>query len=398
MSKKDFLAQIEQELAEIAAANPRLSGWDTGIWEFHNVRELFMYSYSIRYDFVNALHAHYIKHKDQWAHTEPAAEGVYATQYNTFIKEMQKHILNEPFAAFFNGSEGEMWLANEDVIRISNAFEMKMPPRIIRQPDPVVDIGYGAPIIIDFVVKNVDTYEWESSTNGSTWVSTGIFDTNTVKSRADWPDKGMFYRAKCSGTEIIYSDVTKIEVWGSVSVTKQPVDITAKVYDKVVFEASGNSGTSRWEQRLPGGDWVIVKVEDRATSSYTIDSAGPELNGAEYRYTIYNPINSDVSNIVKLTLNTAARDPVVSIHPKDVEANESEYVFFESFSPNAERTHWEVCVGEGAQWEKVLESDNQTKLKVRTSIRTNNNEYRMVAWNPLGIENSRPAKLKVFIM
>lgn len=57
---------------------PTLRGFDDGIWFFHNIRDEFLLSKSVRADFMDAILAHHDQYKQDWTKQTPDSDAPFS--------------------------------------------------------------------------------------------------------------------------------------------------------------------------------------------------------------------------------------------------------------------------------------------------------------------------------
>ncbi|MGL6228641.1 MAG: hypothetical protein ACRC3J_05475 [Culicoidibacterales bacterium] len=310
--KQNFLKQINKIIADENKGEHCPRGFEDGLWKFYNIRDLFMFSQSVRYDYVRALVRHYDIHKTAWSTTEPASTGLRPKEYDTFIKLVQSYVVDQPYRVLMNSSNGEMWECLPDIVHIFNAFDMggqdKTNFRILEQPsDKVIFVEENA--FYSVIAENYVSYEWESNRENCSagqvdgWTPMGIFDKNLLITRCLMGEDNRKFRARFTllNGKTAYSRAAQVNVCTHINVEKQPTSEIVVVGDKVAFEF-GYTGIAQsiWQALKPGAtEWEEVM---RGATRYIIEETTPEHNNMRFRGVIVNLLEQKYTDIVTLTV------------------------------------------------------------------------------------------------
>ncbi|MGL6228642.1 MAG: immunoglobulin domain-containing protein [Culicoidibacterales bacterium] len=334
------------------------NGFETGVWEFKNIRNKFMFSQSVRYDFIDALLLHFEKHLKHWTTKEPTATGFMAEQHNKFIRAIQEFVLasDTPNCVIMNCSHGEQWSCTVDLIDTSNVFkfESSIPtePIITRHPKNA-DVFIGDEIIFSSTALHADVYEWEKSDNyGKDWIKTGVFDQDFVIKKSELAkDNGRMYRARFEGLgTTVYSKTAMITLYHRIAILTHPKDVGVKEYTRATFsiEFVGDAPGIVWQQKTKSNP--VWREYARDVTSITIDSVGPELDKSQYRVVASTKLEVIYSNIATLNI-VHIPDPVITLQPKNAIEYLGTEIRFKTAADNATTYEWETShTGRGNTW------------------------------------------------
>jgi len=223
-------------------------------------------------------------------------------------------------------------------------------------------------------------YQWQYSKDGITWKNStmGNPDTDTLSVEATAARNGYQYRCKVtSGTKTVTSSAAMLTVKTAVSVTAQPVSVTASEGTTARFKvtASGNSLKYQWQYSTDGGQtWRNSTVGDPQTSVLSV-AAEAKRNGYQYRCIVSSGTSSVTSSSAKLTVKP---DIQIAVQPVSRTAAEGSTV---KFTVRAEgdvlgyqwywrkpgTSEWKACSGAGF---------NTPELVVEAAAKRNGYEYR----------------------
>lgn len=376
---------------------PNTRGFETGLWEFHNISNQFMISLSVRRDFIKELNNHFETHGNDWTTVPPATVGEYSMQYDRFIETVQNFIVdaNLPPEVMLISSNGETWCCRESLVEICNDFDMGgfiHTPIINVQPtDENILVGS----IVEFRISCMyaKSYEWFKSNNGSDWISTGVFN-QPLKFATRLDDNGTFYRAKCVGRRVIYSNSVHLGVFSPLSITKNPVDKLLQPLNSIVkFDAMcDNSVLVQWEQKFAGTSSWIPSFADGSNTNEVSVVVGVIDNNSSFRARYESPVETKVTTPANLTIDFSKVLPRIVKQPYSITTQPNIPVTFTSQAALFDTVVWQEYIG--ANWIDIPNETTET-LVVFAAPEKSGSLYRATYTNSDGSINSRIVSLTV---
>ena len=169
------------------------------------------------------------------------------------------------------------------------------------------------------------TYQWQLK-KGSSWANqnSGGATTPTFSVKAEESRNGKVYRClitAADGEQIATNPVTLTVKEPSITITQQPVDVTALVGTTAKFTvaAEGEGLTYQWQLKK-GNSWANQNSGGATTATFSVKS---ELsrNGKTYRCLITNADGEQIaSNSVTLTVKEPSNAINITVQPKDCTA------------------------------------------------------------------------------
>ena len=374
--------------------------FETGDWNFHNIRNQFMISLSVRRDFIKALNDHFMLNGLDWTTVAAQEIGEYGVQHVEFIKNVQDFIISPatPPKVRLISSNGETWCCTADLVEICNDFDMRNyvhNPIINIQP---IDKNVLVDSVAEFRVSciYVDSYEWFESADGANWVTTNTFN-EPLKIKAAIADNNTYFRAKCVGKSVVYTNTVKLGVFLPLIITKNPVDKLLQPVNSIVeFDAACDNSTSvQWEQQFAGTtEWVASKADghDTDTVSVVIETAD---NNSNFRARFESPVETKITSTANLTIDVSKTLPRLIKHPFDVITEPNTTVLFDSIASTFDTVQWQESA-DGAAWTDAIEPSSHTpSLLVQATEAKHGSMYRAAYTNVIGTINSNVAHLAI---
>ena len=169
------------------------------------------------------------------------------------------------------------------------------------------------------------TYQWQLK-KGSSWANqnSGGATTPTFSVKAEESRNGKVYRClitAADGEQIATNPVTLTVKEPSITITQQPVDVTALVGTTAKFTvaAEGEGLTYQWQLKK-GNSWANQNSGGATTATFSV-KAELSRNGKTYRCLITNADGEQIaSNSVTLTVKEPSNAINITVQPKDCTA------------------------------------------------------------------------------
>jgi hypothetical protein len=191
-----------------------------------------------------------------------------------------------------------------------------------------VNVGSTATFSVTASSSITMTYQWQSSTNGTTWsnVSTGTGSTSASYTTAATVigDSGKSFRcAVTNATGTTNSNGATLTVNAlAPSITAQPAAQSVIVGSTATFSVTASSSvtmTYQWQVSTNGTSWANVSGGTGATTtSYTTAATIAGDNGKSFRCVVTNSGSgnlSTTSNAATLTVGTTVVAPAITTQP-----------------------------------------------------------------------------------
>ena len=158
--------------------------------------------------------------------------------------------------------------------------------RITKQPADV-EAGAGETVILHVEANKEATYQWQYSTNGTTWknCTSGGCKTDTFSFAMKESVDGRQYRCiVTAGSEQVPSDGAVITYKSPLTLTEQPEDVEAEAGERVTLhvEANKTGVTYQWQYSTNGTTWKNCTSGGYSTDTFSF-TMKETLNGRQYR-------------------------------------------------------------------------------------------------------------------
>ncbi len=273
-------------------------------------------------------------------------------------------------------------------------------PIITSQPsNAMVAAGGTAKFTVAATGTGALTYQWQYSTNGSTWYSTSLTGCNTatLSVTAGAAVNGRFYRCVLSDSRgSVASNAAKLTVIPGPAITKQPQDQAVTVGSKATFTVTAvgtGTLTYRWQWSADGKSWANTSLTGYNTASLTV-TASSAVNGRYYRCVVRDSQGSATSDAAKLTVVSG---PTITAQPKNRSAGIGNKAYFTltATGTGALTYQWQYSTSGTTWYNTSLTGYNTPTLTVTASSAVNGRYYRCVVSDDMGSVNSAAAKLFV---
>ncbi|MBR4703274.1 MAG: leucine-rich repeat protein [Oscillospiraceae bacterium] len=290
----------------------------------------------------------------------------------------------------WNAENGEDWAFSDTV---SLTVTPAAPVKITRQPTSVTakDGDY-----VNFTLKATGKnlrYQWQYW-NGTGWANTGDdwnSGTDTMSFRTWEGGNGLCFRCVVwnanNGADYAFSDTVSLTVTPAnpVTITRQPVSVTAKAGDKVSYsvEATGDNLRYQW-QYWAGDGWANTGDDWNSATSTMSFQTWPGGNGLFFRCVIWNEKNgADYAFSVTVGLTVTSANPVtITRQPVSVTAASGDYVSY-SLAATGENLcyQWQYWAGDG--WANTGDDWNSSTstMSFWTWPEGSGLSFRCVIWN-----------------
>lgn len=257
---------------------------------------------------------------------------------------------------------------------------------ITKQPQSIT-APVGKKVSFNVVVAGSDkiTYQWQTSSNGTTWKNTKVAGHNTAKITLTIPATYTvkYYRVIVTDAttgKSVTSDAAKLTVGNrNLAITSQPANVTAGAGNKATFKvvATGTGLTYQWQTSSDGTTWNNTKVSGHNTDTISL------VIPASYKVKYYRVIVTDVtgasvtSSAAKLTVGKEGL--AITSQPKDLVAKAGATAKFSVSAVGANLTYqWQTLNASGS-WVNTSIAGNKTNtisFKIPASYKTK--QYRCI--------------------
>ena len=193
------------------------------------------------------------------------------------------------------------------------------------------------------------TVQWQSSTNGSTWVNIAGAISTSYGFTASSGMTGTMYRAVFTnsvGTAATSSAV--LTVYAPPAITTNPASQSVAVGVQVVFTAAASGSptpTVQWQSSTNGTTWTSISG---ATSTSLPVVASATISGTQYRAVFANSAGTATTTAAKLTVSVNVA-PAVSLNPLSQTVTVGKSATFTAAATGAPRR---PCSGSPARMER----------------------------------------------
>ena len=317
--------------------NPELLGFDDGTWFFHNIRDEFLLSKSVRFDFIEALLEHYEIYGSAWTLATPNSSASFsADEHNTFIEAVITALIDieTPMQICIRGGRsGVLYCCTIGYIVEDITFKGFVgDPIIIQQPQSltVVAPDGGEYMVCGIHNSEIIFYKWQYSETGFSWVDAstalsdvGVDTTDTlvinstiladegiirvrVRGRTDTDEFESF--SNLASLIVLEQAPPIISVHPISQLYQNEVDITliadADIYDTV-----------KWYYRVDSvSSWINVPSYNNQTT-IVISGATIAEDGYEWEARFTNSGGTTATNVAVLTYDVITLEPDTLLTP-----------------------------------------------------------------------------------
>ena len=285
----------------------------------------------------------------------------------------------------YSGSPAQQY-AEENGIPVELLDTEPAPaPEIITQP---ADVTVSASTTATFtVVSDSDcTYQWYCLTpDGSDWEKVNENGTSeTLRFTASPLHNGNQYFCRLTNEEgtSTDSDPATLTVITKPTFTLQPTSVRVTEGETATFTvASDDADSFQWYYRTSvAGNWT--KVEGNGTSPVYSVVAEAQFNGYQYYCEAKNSVDSAISDIVTLAVDTK---PIITSQPTDVVVNEGKAATFKVTATNVDTYQWYYRASPEGEWKPVTVNGNKNIYSLTAQARHNGYQYRCLLTNDIGV-------------
>ncbi len=281
-------------------------------------------------------------------------------------------------------------------------WELGGGPTITAQPKAAsVTAGSKAYFTVTATGTGTLTYQWQYSTNGTTWYDTSLtgYNTKTLTVTASSAVNGRYYRCIVTDSKgSVASAGAKLTVVPGPAITGQPASVTKPAGSKAYFTvtASGTGTlTYQWQYSTNGTTWYNTSLTGYNTKTLTV-TASSTVNGRYYRCIVTDSKGSATSAAAKLTV-TSATGPTITGQPASVTkaAGAKAYFTVTATGTGTLTYKWQYSTNGSAWYDTSLTGYNTKTLTVTASSTVNGRYYRCIVTDSKGSVTSSAAKLTV---
>ena len=186
-------------------------------------------------------------------------------------------------------------------------------PAITSQPAAVTGCPGGSATFSVTATGTNLTYQWQSSATGCGGTFTNIPGAQSASYNIPTTAIGMSgtgYRVIVSGTctPAVTSDCVVLTVNSGITISAQPVSVTACAGSNATFSVTATGGTPvyRWQESTNGGT-IFTDIPGATGNTLTLTGVTAAMNNNQYRVLISNACTPAItSDNVTLTVQTAA--------------------------------------------------------------------------------------------
>jgi len=246
-------------------------------------------------------------------------------------------------------------------------------------------------------------YQWQSSTNGSTWTNiykdynfpgaaTATLTVNTVTLAMN----GTQYRCIVTNAAgSVTTDPATLTVNATPVFTKQPANQIAAANQTATFTIVATGGPTpayQWQSSPDGIAWTNILGITATTATLTLDAVTVGMNGTLYRCVATNSQGFATSNPASLTVT-----PAIISQPASQSTIARQTVTFttEAIGYSALTYQWQSFTN-GTTWTNISGATNATLALDAVTLGINGIQYRCVITNYQGTITSDPATLTVY--
>ncbi|WP_396190084.1 beta strand repeat-containing protein, partial [Flavobacterium sp.] len=203
-------------------------------------------------------------------------------------------------------------VVNEAVVSNPATLTINTAVALSTQPASTTVCSNGSATFTAAATGTGVAYQWQVSTNGTSWSNVTGATSATLTLNAITPAmNGYQYKVIVSGTSPcspIMSDVATLTVNTAVAIGTQPVGATVCIDGSATFTvaATGTGLVYQWEMSTNGTSWS--PVADATASSLTVSGAQLTMNGYKYRVVVSGTAacSAVTSNAVTLVVDQPA--------------------------------------------------------------------------------------------
>lgn len=285
----------------------------------------------------------------------------------------------------------------------SNASLLKVYYKPVVTTQPVgknVSVGTDVTFSIEASSDTALTYQWQRSTNNSTWASISGATNSTYSVNAQSAINGYYYRCLVTNTrgQKVNSKSARLVVHKAIAFTKQPVDTETNEDVKTTLSVSATGETLKyqWQTSMTGAEnsWEKTTLSGNTTTKLTVTGI-MDNNGRYFRCLVTDKYGeSKISNTVRVKVYPK---PVINTQPSAKNVNEQTAITFSvgATADTALTYQWQRSKSSSKDWKNVTGATGSS-YSMTTQNSDNGYYYRCVVTNTRSqVVNSSPAKLSV---
>ena len=270
-------------------------------------------------------------------------------------------------------------------------------PKITAQPaaESVME-GDTAAFAVEASGANL-SYQWQYSTDGSTWVNCGESGSTDASFSFDAPAdrNGWYYRCIVENSAgSVTSEAALLTVKAKPVLTAQPKAQTVNEDKNATFKvtATGEGLSYQWQYSKDGKSWADCTDTGCKTATCNV-KATVEKNGWQFRCMVKNEAGSVTSAAAKLTVKGK---PVLTAQPAAQSVKEGEKATFTVTATGSALSYQWQYSKDGKSWADCTDTGCKTATcNVKATAEKNGWQFRCVVKNEAGSVTSAAAKLTV---
>ncbi len=335
-----------------------------------------------------------LKYQWQWS-----ADGT--TWYNTSLTGYNTATLTVTASSSVNGRYYRCVVSDSQGSTTSSPAKLTVTlgPTITAQPkNRSVGIGNKAYFTVTATGTGTLKYQWQYSTDGTTWYNTALTGCNTptLTVTASAAINGRYYRCVVSDDMgSVNSAAAKLFVT-SPGITSQPKSVTVSSGSKAAFTVTAmgtGTLTYQWQYSTNGTNWYNTSLSGYNTPTLTV-TASAAVNGRYYRCVVSDSKGSVTSSAAKLTITPG---PAITAQPQNQTVTAgSKALFTVTATGSGTLTYqWQYSTNGTTWYNTALTGCNTPTLTVVGSSAVNGRYYRCVVTDANGSIVSNAARLTV---
>ncbi|MBR3108105.1 MAG: leucine-rich repeat protein [Clostridia bacterium] len=301
-------------------------------------------------------------------------------------------------AARHNGYKYRVKVSNSAGYVYSNivTLTVNLKPVITTQPSNK-KVNEGAKATFKVVATGATGYQWHyQKPNDATWYavsSNGTSATYSLTTAAR--HNGYKYKVKVSNNAgYVYSNIVTLTVNLKPVITTQPSNQKVNEGAKATFKVVATGATGYQWHYLKPKDSTWYAVSNNGTSASYILTTSARHNGYKYKVKVSNSVGYVWSNVVTLTVTTAAK-PTITTQPANQTVNEGAKATFKVVATNADSYQWHYQKPNDSTWTAVSNNGTSATYTLTTAARHNGYKYKVKVSNSAGYVWSNTVTLTV---
>ena len=238
------------------------------------------------------------------------------------------------------------------------------------------------------------TYQWESSTDGVSWVelegeTAAALQVANVAPGQNGSQYRAIVRSLCGK---VTSASASLTVNGGVTISVQPKDVTVCAGATATFSttAAGAGLSYQWQSSIDGQRWS--DVDGAETATFELPEVQNAQSGQQYRVIVTGTCGQVLSDAATLTV-----DPLVSItrQPEDQTVDEGGDAVFSVTAAGATAYQWKTSHDGGQSWQVLPDATAANLQLAQVTMDNNGSFYTVLVTGKCGVIASDTVALYV---